>query len=187
MTLYLLTAPSGAGKTTFCAALAEQARAAGWDVAGVLCPPIFENGVKTGILAQNLRTRATRHLAALANQSPITNYQPQITNYQSPISNYQLPLGQWLFDASVMDWSNEIFASSLPCDLFIVDELGPLELMRGEGWMNALTALRQGTYKIGVAVVRPSLLEAAQKLFPESQVLTLPQSASEFFLFVQEV
>jgi nucleoside-triphosphatase THEP1 len=173
MTLYLLTAPSGAGKTTFCAALAEQARAAGWDVAGVLCPPVFENGVKTGICAQNLRTRATRPLAALANQSPISNY-------QLPISNYQLPLGQWLFSPSALAWGNEIFAAALPCDLFIVDELGPLELIRGEGWMNALEALRQGTYKIGVAVVRPSLLETAQGFFPTARVLPLPQNASQF-------
>lgn len=168
MSLYLLSAPSGAGKTAFCAALAEQARAAGWDVAGVLCPPVFENGVKTGILAQNLRTRATRPLA--------------ISNAQLPISNYQLPLGQWLFSPSALAWGNEIFASSLPCDLFIVDELGPLELIRGEGWQNALQALRQGTYKIGVAVVRSSLLEAAQKFFLETKVLALPQNAAEFFV-----
>lgn len=168
MSLYLLSAPSGAGKTAFCAALAEQARAAGWDVAGVLCPPVFENGVKTGILAQNLRTRATRPLA--------------ISNAQLPISNYQLPLGQWLFSPSALAWGNEIFASSLPCDLFIVDELGPLELIRGEGWTNALEALRQAKYKIGIAVVRPGLLETAQKLFPRAQALSLPQTAPDFFL-----
>ncbi|MGQ9834253.1 MAG: nucleoside-triphosphatase, partial [Candidatus Villigracilaceae bacterium] len=63
--LYLLTAPFGAGKTTFCADLAEQARAAGWDVAGILSPPVFENGVKTGILARNLRSGETRPLATL--------------------------------------------------------------------------------------------------------------------------
>lgn len=168
MTLYLLTAPSGAGKTTFCAALADQARAAGWDVAGILCPPVFENGVKTAILAQDLRTRETRPLA-------ISAYLPLPTFH-----SFHLPLGQWLFDSSVIDWGNEIFASSLPCDLFIVDELGPLELLRGEGWSSALAALRQKTYKIAVAVVRPTLLETAQKAFPESQVLHLPQNATDF-------
>jgi hypothetical protein len=68
-----------------------------------------------------------------------------------------------------------------------VDELGPLELVRSKGWTNALEALRQGTYQIGVAVVRPSLLEAAQELFPKSQTLRFPQSASEFFLSLQGV
>lgn len=166
MTLYLLTAPSGAGKTTFCAALAEQAHAAGWDVAGILCPPVFESGIKTGILAQDLRTRATRPLA--------------ISNTQLPISNYQFPLGNWLFSLSALAWGNELLAAALPCDLFIVDELGPLELIRGKGWQNALKALRQSKYKIGVAVVRPSLLETAQKFFPEAQTLFLSQNATDF-------
>lgn len=171
MTLYLLSAPSGAGKTTFCAALADLARAAGWDVAGILCPPVFENGIKTGILAQNLRTGETHPLA--------------MSNTQLPTTNYQLPLGNWLFSPSTLAWGNELLASCLPADLFIVDELGPLELLRGEGWFNALEALRQPTYKIGVAVVRPNLLETAQKLFPHSQPLSLPQTASDFFLMLK--
>lgn len=173
MTLYLLTAPSGAGKTAFCAALAEQARAAGWDVAGILCPPVFENGIKTGIRAQNLRTGETRLLAQLST----CNLQPAIFN---------LPLGNWLFDPSVIAWGNELLDSCLPADLFIVDELGPLELLRGEGWTNALAALRQPDYKIAVAIVRPSLVETARELFPQSQPLSLPQDASNFFLSLQQ-
>lgn len=175
MTLYLLTAPSGAGKTTFCAALADQARAAGWDVAGILSPPVFENDVKTGILAQNLRTRETRPLAQALPSHPGRG-----------AGGEGLPLGQWLFDPSTLAWGNEILAAVLPCDLFIVDELGPLELIRGEGWMNALEALRQGTYKIGVAVVRPHLLEAAQTLFSNAKALTLPQVAADFFTRLQD-
>jgi len=173
--LYLLTAPSGAGKTTFCAALAEQARAAGWDVAGILCPPVFEKGEKVGILAQNLRTRETRPLA-------ISSHLPLSTSHSSPLPTFHLPLGNWLFDSSVIAWGNETLASCLPADLFIVDELGPLELIRGEGWTNALEALRQAKYKIGIAVVRPGLLETAQKLFPRAQALSLPQTAPDFFL-----
>ncbi len=47
--LYVLTAPRGAGKTTFCRTLAERARSRGWTVVGVLSPAVFEEGVKTGI------------------------------------------------------------------------------------------------------------------------------------------
>lgn len=173
MTLYLLTAPSGAGKTTFCAALAEQARAAGWDVAGILSPPVFENGEKTGIRAQNLRTGETRPLASL--------------NTHLPPPNYQLPIGNWLFSPSALAWGNDILAACLPCDLFIVDELGPLELLRGAGWHSALEVLRQPQYKIGLAVVRPELVETAQKVFPQSQALPLPRSASEFFAHWKEM
>ncbi|GAB4495216.1 MAG: hypothetical protein Fur0016_31160 [Anaerolineales bacterium] len=174
MTLYLLTAPSGAGKTTFCAALAEQARAAGWDVAGVLSPPVFENGEKTGILVQNLRTRETRPLAIVNTLSP--HHASHLTPHELRITNYELHLGNWLFSPSALAWGNEILAASLPADLFLVDELGPLELIRNEGWTNALPALRQTTYKIAIAVVRPSLLATAQEIFPKAQVLPLPQS-----------
>jgi len=170
--LYLLTAEIGAGKTTFCHALVDEARAAGWDAAGILCPPVFESGVKTGILAQNLRTEESRLLAVASHLS---------------LPTFHLPLGNWLFDPSTITWGNEILAAALPCDLFIVDELGPLELIRGEGWLNALEALRQPKYKIGVAVVRPSLVESAQKLFPQAQTLTLPQDARAFFLLLQGV
>lgn len=187
MTLYLLTAPSGAGKTTFCAALADQARAAGWDVAGILCPPVFENGIKTGILVQDLRTRETRPLAISSHfPLPAFHSSPLPTFHSSPLSTFHLPLGNWLFDSSALAWGNEIFAAALPCDLFIVDELGPLELVRGKGWQNALAALRQPAYKIAVAIVRPSLVETARELFPQSQTLSLPQDASNFFLSLQQ-
>jgi nucleoside-triphosphatase THEP1 len=150
--LYLLTAPRGAGKTTFCRVLADQARAAGWDVAGLLSPPIFENGVKTGILAENLRTGETRHLAQLAASSHL------------PLSAFHLPLGVWLFDPSILVWGNQALEICLPCDLFIVDELGPLELIRGEGWSNALAALRQSTYRVGVVVIRPECIDDFAKM-----------------------
>ena len=172
--LYLLTAEIGAGKTTFCHALVDEASAAGWDTAGILCPPVFESGVKTGIRAQNLRTGESRPLAIA-------------TAFNSPLSTFHFSLGTWLFDPSIIAWGNEILAAALPCDLFIVDELGPLELIRGEGWLNALEALRQPKYKISVAVVRPSLVESAQRLFPQAQPLTLPQDARAFFLLLQGV
>lgn len=172
---YLLTAPSGAGKTTFCAALAEQARAAGWDVAGILSPPVFENGEKVGILAKNLRTGETRPLAQL---SP--SHSPLPTS-DFPLPTFHFPLGQWLFSPSALAWGNDILAACLPADLFIVDELGPLELLRGAGWTNALQALRSQRYRVSIAVIRPELIETAQKIFPQSEVLPLPRSASKFF------
>lgn len=148
--LWVLTGGRGIGKTTLCRDLADQARAAGWKVAGLLSLAVFENGVKTGILAEDLRTGESRPLAMLANQSPVTNY--------------QLPLGQWIFDPSVIDWGNQILQSREPCDLFIVDELGPLEIYRGEGWVNAFDALRQVPYRFGVVVIRPECIDDFAKM-----------------------
>ena len=169
--IYLLCALRGAGKTTFCRALADEARSAGCDVAGILSPPVLENGQKVGILAQALRTGETCPLAITSHLSLSTLRLPLST---APLSTFHLPLGNWLFSPSALAWGNDILASCLPCDLLIVDELGPLELLRGEGWSAALTALRQPLYRVGLVVVRPELLEIAQSQLPPSQTITLP-------------
>ena len=183
MSLYLLTAPSGAGKTTFCAALADQARAAGWDVAGLLSPPVFENGQKVGILAQNLRSGETRPLAITSHLSlPPSHFSLSPSHFSLPTFNF--PLGQWLFSPSTLAWGNDLLASCLPADLFIVDELGPLELVRGQGWVNALDALRSGRYKTGLVVIRPELVETGRNMLPTDEIILLNSSfpdAQEFF------
>ncbi len=48
--------------------------------------------------------------------------------------------------------------SATPCDLLIVDELGPLEFERNEGWPAGLAAIDSAAYKVGVVVIRPELL-----------------------------
>jgi nucleoside-triphosphatase THEP1 len=40
----------------------------------------------------------------------------------------------------------------------IVDEIGPLELLRGEGWIEAMSVLRANDYRLAVVVVRPALV-----------------------------
>jgi len=162
-TLYLLTAPRGAGKTTFCHTLADKLRAAGWDVAGLLSPAVFEDGIKTGIDAQDLRTGESRPLARLSTH----NLQP---------ATFTLQLGQWLFDPSAFNWGNQILETSLPCGLLIVDEIGPLELYRGNGWVSALETLRQPHYRLGIVVIRPECIGDFSKLGIPFQVKGLSTS-----------
>jgi nucleoside-triphosphatase THEP1 len=156
--IWVLTGGRGAGKTVHCRALIEQARTSGWGVAGLLSPGIFKDGVKTGILTQDLRAGESRPLAMLST-----------LNVER--STFKLELGQWLFDPTVMDWGNQILQSRQPCDLFIVDELGPLEFFRGEGWVNAFDALRQVRYRLGVVVIRPECVDAFAKMGFSFQVV----------------
>ena len=169
--LYLLTAPRGAGKTTFCRGLAKQARTTGWDVAGLLSSAVFKGGFKTGILAQDLRTDETR-LLAVASQQPFDPVQRQIPNFPG----FDLPLGDWLFDSTAIVWGNQILETCLPCDLLIVDEIGPLELNRGAGWVSALETLRQPGYRLGVVVIRPECVDGFSKLGIPFQVKGLSDS-----------
>jgi nucleoside-triphosphatase THEP1 len=152
--LYILTAPRSAGKTTFCRALASQARATGWDVAGLLSPAIFENEVKTSILAENVRTGESRCLASITQRS-----------------SEDIFFGMWYFDSRTLEWGNHILASSTPCDLLIVDELGPLEFIYQKGWQSALTILPHGRYRVALVVIRPELLAMARNLINYSEII----------------
>jgi nucleoside-triphosphatase THEP1 len=145
----MVTGPRGAGKTTFCRLLAGHACTAGWDVAGLLSPAVIEEGFKTGVLAEDLRTSEQRPLASAAPHPP-----------------FDLQLGDWFFDRAALDWGNHVLETCLPCDLLIVDEIGPLELLRGAGWVSALTVLRQLNYRLGLIVVRPELQETFRARMP---------------------
>lgn len=162
--LWALTGERGIGKTTFCRTLIELAITAGWDVAGLLSRAVFEGGVKTGILVESLRGGETQPLACAALSLSL---QP---------ATFDLQLGSWLFSSAALAWGNQVLGSSLACDLFIVDELGPLEFLRGEGWVNALEALCHPRYRLGLVVIRPELLETAREVLPITQVIAIDAS-----------
>lgn len=154
--LWLVSGPRGAGKTTFCRLLVGRARAAGREVAGLLSPAVVEAGVKTGILVEDVRSGETRHLASAVRQPP-----------------FDLQWGRWFFDRAVLDWGNRLLTACLPCDLLIVDELGPLELVRGEGWRAALEVLARPGFRLGLVVVRPELEDHFRARLPVSETIRL--------------
>lgn len=154
----VLSGPIGSGKTTTCRYLVELARQRGLDCAGVISPARFKGGVKVGIDALDVRTGQSRPLAE-ADDSPA-----------------DLCTARYRFDADAMAWGVTILDTACPCDVLLVDELGPLELERGQGWVNALDVLRASQFTQGIVVVRPALLDAfarAVKGVP-SQVFVLP-------------
>jgi nucleoside-triphosphatase THEP1 len=154
--LWMVSGPSGAGKTAFCRRAATLARQAGWQVAGLLSPALFSSGIKTGIQVEDLRSGARRPLASATPGDP-----------------FVLQLGNWAFDPQALAWGTEALQASAPCDLFIVDELGPLEFNRGQGWVAALSLLCQPGYRLGLVVIRPDLQEVARRSLPITHVLEL--------------
>jgi nucleoside-triphosphatase len=146
--LILLTGGRGAGKTTLCRQLVDLARRGGWRIAGVLSPPVFDNEVKIGIDVEDLSSGERRRLARLPQKCDPENV---------------LRTGGWVFEVGGLNWGGEVLGKVKDCDLLLVDELGPLELLRGQGWQSGLAALDGGTYRLALAVIRPELLAAAQQ------------------------
>jgi len=90
----------------------------------------------------------------------------------------------WDFDEKVLEWGSTVFSAACPCDVLFVDELGPLEIERGQGWIEAMDAVRSRLYRTCILVIRPELLPRATALFRVSRIVDLEQGIPEpgFFL-----
>jgi nucleoside-triphosphatase THEP1 len=141
----ILTGAQGTGKTTTCGRLLGQARDLGLDCAGILSPAHFDGGVKVGIDVVDARTEERRRLAEV-DELP-----------------GRLRVGPYRFHEGAVAWGVARLVTACPCDILFVDEIGPLEMDRGEGWVNALDVLRTGHYSLAVVVVRQSLVDAVGK------------------------
>lgn len=137
-----------------------------WDVAGILSPAVFVDGVKAAIDALDLRRGEQHTLARLAPPGQTTSIRTDT----------------WLFDEDTLEWGNRVFQLATPCDLLVVDELGPLELERHQGWTAALEAVRSRAYHLCLLVLRPELVHHAQQIGEDIRVLgvhtPLPQLRS---------
>lgn len=85
--------------------------------------------------------------------------------------------GRFRFDPRVLLWGDDVLARATPCDLLVVDELGPLELEQGWGWQQALTVLHKADFALAFVVVRPELVIQAQLKLPESAMAVLMVTA----------
>ena len=150
--LVLVTGTSGTGKTRWCERLAGAARAAGLRVAGLVSPALLEAGRKSAIDLVDLATGSRRRLAV------------------RPAAGEGGTAGLgWRFEEATLAWGNEVLATAGPCDLLVVDELGPLELGCGTGLTAAFDAVATRSFRLAVVVVRPELLEAARaRLGPDA-------------------
>lgn len=155
--LIIVTGPSGSGKTRWCQALAEQAMLLGIQVCGLLSPAVFNEESKTGIDLLDLRSGMRRRLAVRRRGS-----------------DEDKNCGAWRFNEVSLDWGNTILKESTTCQLFILDELGPLEFQHGTGLTGGFGVLAGRKYHLACVVVRESLLEASLALWPWAEVLSLP-------------
>ncbi len=152
----ILTGEKGVGKTTLCQRLVEQTQKSGIMIGGLISPAIFGAGQKMGIDVVNLRDNRSRRLAYT---------HEHIT--EGPNTK------RWAFEQEVVEWGNKVLKESTPCDLLIIDELGPLEFECGSGWQNGFTALDHGEYSLALIVIRPKLLSQALARWPDAEIVEL--------------
>jgi nucleoside-triphosphatase THEP1 len=153
--LILLSGPVGSGKTTLCRRLVDLAGRQGFQVAGVLTPAVVRDGIKVGIEAVNLSTGELRRLAS--NDRGPTQYAcaPGMTW-----------VGQYVLDDHTLGWMAALCAEALveadaaaSDSLVFVDEIGRLELDRGEGLARLIPLLAQPRQARVIVIVRDTLLD----------------------------
>jgi nucleoside-triphosphatase THEP1 len=158
--IVIVSGPSGSGKTTLCQVVLAHAQARGLDCAGVLCPARFHDGRKVGIDLLDIR-RASLYPLAEADDEPGA-----------------IRTVTYRFHPAALAAGSAALRAATPCDLLLVDELGPLELVRGEGWVDALQVLRSGRFRLAVVVVRPTLVGSFRSTVPDADVRTITVPAA---------
>lgn len=153
---WIITGWRGSGKTSFCQAMIEQARQAGWKAAGIFSPAVEKNGIKEFIYAVAISTGEKRLLAAAQQQT-----------------RDDFAFGDWFFNQETLAWGNKVIANSLPSDLLVIDEIGPLELFLSLGWVNALEVIQRTDFRLAMVVVRSELVEAASRIIQPTQIIHL--------------
>lgn len=183
MKLYVMTGDFMTGKTTWIIDMLERPEAQALDIAGVISPAVFGNGKKTGIDAllvpdgERLELARPRTGEFVDERSAHSGANPDLDPNPNPNPEQ---LG-WKFSAEAMACINEHFAACEGCGLLIVDEIGPLELMRGQGYIEALHLLDTGSPDAALVVIRPALLEVARERWGDFEELT-PESDAAAFL-----
>lgn len=81
--------------------------------------------------------------------------------------------GRFRFDPGTMGWGNMALTRATPCQLLVVDEVGPLELEQQRGWKTAFDVLQRGNFALALVVVRPELVVKAQLRLPSSATTVL--------------
>jgi nucleoside-triphosphatase THEP1 len=146
-TVVVLTGDRGVGKSTVCHKALTIAQAKGYVCGGV----VTTSDPNSPRQVLNARTGQIRRLTLEPGQSG---------------GNNPVVQGRFRFDVETMVWGNRVLARATPCDLLLVDELGPLEIERAQGWQTALDVLLKGDYTLGLVVVRPRLLEPLRSRLP---------------------
>jgi hypothetical protein len=191
--ILILSGPSGSGKSAACAVLYDRSSASGVGVGGVRCAAVFKDGIKTGIDAVLLgktilgktmpvmplaRLRAGFDPAAMRGRPGADPTMRRVPVFDTANPS-RFSYGIWDFDAAVL---GKVDASVAAClrqalPITIVDEIGPLEIDHGIGFMKTLAvldAIAAGSGTAGTACIvtsRPDVAIALKGRWPAAAVM----------------
>ena len=151
----LVTGEIGVGKSTACRRVIDMAIARGHKVGGILTPAIHDpQGEKTGIAIVDLASREQRLLGVVDQGQP------------------GVKVGRYRFDPESVAWGRRALELAVDdgCDLLVVDEIGHLELRRGEGFVNALDIIPSGTVRRTLTIVRRALVGLYLQRLPGTEM-----------------
>lgn len=134
--IILLTGERQIGKTTALSEAVRLLRGAGVAVTGLLTQ-------RTGphdLAVTELHTGASY---------PLTD--PYREDHDSPTRNFTM-------NETALARSSGALLTCFPTQVFVLDEIGPLELRHRRGWVGTLDLLKSESYALAIVVVRPELL-----------------------------
>ncbi len=137
--LIVLTGGRGVGKSTVCHRAVALAEEKGYRCGGIV----------------TLARQGVRHVLDVS-----SGRRRRLT--QAPDGGGAVIQGRFRFNPQTLSWGNAVLSRAIPCDLLVVDEVGPLEVERGRGWVRAFEVLRAGEYALALLVVRPELMAQAR-------------------------
>ena len=157
--LIIISGLSGAGKSTWCQEAVTRAQAVGLKVAGLISPAVYENGQKVGIDLIDIKTNERRLLA------------------RRKQSTWDRNSCNWDFDERTCIWANQVLRGCSSAEVLFIDELGPRELLHGDGFQEGMRLLDNGHYESAFVVIRPRLLRIARQRWPNLQLVHLHKKA----------
>ncbi|MBN1260756.1 MAG: DUF2478 domain-containing protein [Anaerolineae bacterium] len=134
--IVLIVGARRAGKSTLCLKVTERLREAGVRVSGLLTEHVGPHDLDVIEIHTGRRYRIT---------APFE-------------SDAGIAFRHFRLDPAAMRQSTTALEEAFPTQVFLLDELGPMELKFGLGWVRVLTLLKQTTFNIAFLVVRSELL-----------------------------
>ncbi len=176
--LVLATGGIGSGKSTFLSLLRDAALARGIRCGGILGPGTFDaGGAKQTLLAENA-ANGERWLLAETGRFP-----PERRDDALPEASVRRDVGQqagprigrFRFSGDGFERALRVLSGHLDAgvDLLFLDEAGPLELNRREGYYGILLRLRDENSFAAALAVRPSLVERLRELLVAEETVVV--------------